>query len=210
MVYVIEDDASVQRAIRRLIESVGLPVTTMASAKEFLATPLPDAPSCIILDVRLPGMSGLDLQSELVAAGVHIPVIFITSYGDIPMTVRAMKAGAIEFLPKPFHDQDLLDAAHLGLERDRVRRRREADVKVLRERFRSLTKREQEILPLVVSGLLNKEIGVLVGASEATVKVHRSQLTRKMNARSLPELVRIAQKIGITGESKTNVRFGLH
>jgi FixJ family two-component response regulator len=196
-VFVIDDDASVRRAIRRLVESVGLRVEAMGSAKEFLRTPSPDVPSCIILDVRLPEMSGLELQSELAANGTPIPVIFITAYGDIPMTVRAMRSGAIEFLPKPFRDQDLLDAVQMALEKDRLRRRRDAEMSVLRDRFRSLTNREREILPMVVSGLLNKQIAALIEASEATVKVHRSQLTKKMEARSLPDLVRMAEKIGI-------------
>ena len=193
----IDDDASVRRAVRRLVESVGLRAEAMGSATEFLRISRPDAPSCIILDVRLPDMSGLQLQSELAASGTPIPVIFITAYGDIPMTVRAMRSGAIEFLPKPFRDQDLLDAVQIALEKDRLRRRLNAEVSVLRDRFKSLTSREREIFPLVVSGLANKQIAALVEVSEATVKVHRSQLTRKMGARSLPDLVRIAEKIGI-------------
>jgi FixJ family two-component response regulator len=196
-VFVIDDDPSVRRAIKRLVESVGLHVEALGSAKEFLATEVPDVPRCLILDVRLPGISGLELQRELVIAGVQIPVIFITSYGDIPMSVRAMKAGAIEFLPKPFRDQDLLDSVQLALERDRARRQQDIEVKALRNRFESLTPREREVLPLVVSGLLNKQIASVIGTSEATVKVHRSQLTRKMGAQSLADLVRIAEKIGI-------------
>ncbi len=195
--FVIDDDASVRRAIRRLVESVGLRVEAMGSAAEFLRTHRHDAPSCIILDVRLPEMSGLDLQSELVANGTPIPVIFITAYGDIPMTVRAMRSGAIDFLPKPFRDQDLLDAVQVALEKDRLRRRKDAEVSVLRDRLMSLSSREREIFPLVVSGLQNKQIAALIEAGEAMVKVHRSQLTRKMGARSLPELVRIAEKLGI-------------
>ena len=197
--FVIDDDASVRRAIRRLVESVGLRVEAVGSATEFLRATRPDVPSCIILDVRLPEMSGLELQSELATNGPPIPVIFVTAYGDIPMTVRAMRSGAIEFLPKPFRDQDLLDAVQIALEKDRLRRHRDAEMSVLRDRFRSLTSREQEILPLVVSGLLNKQIAALIEASEATVKVHRSQLTRKMGARSLPELVRMAERMGIPG-----------
>ena len=197
IVFVIDDDPSVRRAIKRLVESVGLRVEALGSAKEFLAADMPDVPSCLILDVRLPGISGLELQRELITAGVQIPVIFITSYGDIPMSVRAMKAGAIEFLPKPFRDQDLLDSVQLALERDKTRRRQDAEVKTLRSRLESLTPREREILPLVVSGLLNKQIASVIGTSEATVKVHRSQLTRKMGAHSVADLVRIAEKIGI-------------
>ena len=186
-----------RRAIKRLVESVGLRVEALGSAKEFLRTKVPDVPSCLILDVRLPGISGLELQRELITAGVQIPVIFITSYGDIPMSVRAMKAGAIEFLPKPFRDQDLLDSVQLALKRDKARRQQDAEVKTLRSRLESLTPREREILPLVVSGLLNKQIASVIGTSEATVKVHRSQLTRKMGAQSLADLVRMAAKIGI-------------
>lgn len=196
-VFVIDDDPSIRRAIKRLVESVGLRVEALESAKEFLRTKVPDVPSCLILDVRLPGISGLELQRELITAGVQIPVIFITSYGDIPMSVRAMKAGAIEFLPKPFRDQDLLDSVHVALERDKARRQQDAEVKTLRSRLESLTPREREILPLVVSGLLNKQIASVIGTSEATVKVHRSQLTRKMGAQSLADLVRMAAKIGI-------------
>ena len=196
-VFVIDDDPSVRRAIKRLVESVGLRVEALGSAKEFLRTKVPDVPSCLILDVRLPGISGLELQRELITAGVQIPVIFITSYGDIPMSVRAMKAGAIEFLPKPFRDQDLLDSVQLALKRDKTRRQQDAEVKTLRGRLGSLTPREREILPLVVSGLLNKQIASVIGTSEATVKVHRSQLTRKMGAQSLADLVRMAAKIGI-------------
>ena len=197
VVFVIDDDASLRRAIQRVLGSVGLHVELFGSAREFLAASRPDVPSCVVLDIRLPGMSGLDLQRELTSAGIHIPLIFITSYGDIPMSVRAMKAGAVEFLTKPFRDQDLLDAIQLALKRDKLRREREADVQSLRERFASLTPREREILPLVVSGLLNKQIAASIGTSEATVKVHRSQLTRKMGAQSLADLVRMAERIGI-------------
>lgn len=205
VVFVIDDDASLRRAIQRVLGSVGLHVELFGSAREFLAAGRPDVPSCVVLDVRLPGMSGLDLQRELTAAGIHIPLIFITSYGDIPMSVRAMKAGAVEFLTKPFRDQDLLDAIQLALKRDRLRRESEADVQLLRERFESLTPREREILPLVVSGLLNKQIAASIGTSEATVKVHRSQLTRKMGAQSLADLVRMAERIGIRTKSWPNV-----
>ncbi len=200
-VFVIDDDPSVRRAIKRLVESVGLRVEALGSAKEFLRIKVPDVPSCLILDVRLPGISGLELQRELITAGVQIPVIFITSYGDIPMSVRAMKAGAIEFLPKPFRDQDLLDSVQLALKRDKARRQQDAEVKTLRSRLGSLTPREREILPLVVSGLLNKQIASVIGTSEATVKVHRSQLTRKMGAQSLADLVRMAAKIGIATQT---------
>jgi FixJ family two-component response regulator len=194
---VVDDDPSVRRAIKRLVESVGLHVELFGSATEFINSSRPDVASCLVLDIRLPGISGLDFQRELVQAKNEIPMIFITAHGDIPMTVRAMKAGAVEFLTKPFRDQDLLDAIQVGLERDRVRRQRQAETAMLRERLESLTPREREILPLVVSGLLNKQVGAEIGATEATVKVHRSQLMRKMGASSLADLVRMSEKMGI-------------
>jgi FixJ family two-component response regulator len=197
MVFVVDDDPSVRRAIKRLIESVGLHVELFASAQEFLQAARPDAPSCLVLDIRLPSKSGLELQRELAEAHKQIPVIFVTAHGDIPMTVRAMKAGAVEFLTKPFRDQDLLDAIHHALERDRLRRQQEAEVAMLHERFASLTPREQEVLPWVISGLLNKQIAAEIGTTEATVKVHRSQLMRKMGAESVTDLVRMAERIGI-------------
>ena len=197
VVFVVDDDPSVRRAIKRLVESVGLRVETFGSAQEFLRSERPDSASCLVLDIRLPGISGLDFQRELAKAGIHIAVVFITGHGDIPMTVRAMKAGAVEFLTKPFRDQDLLDAIQQGLERDRTRRAQESEVAALQERFESLTPREREVLPLVASGLPNKQIADAIGASEATVKVHRSQLMRKMDASSLPDLVRMAEKMGI-------------
>jgi FixJ family two-component response regulator len=198
VVFVVDDDPSVCRAIKRLVESVGLQVELFGSAQEFLRSERPDAASCLVLDIRLPGMSGLDFQRELAESGIHIAIVFITGHGDIPMTVRAMKAGAVEFLTKPFRDQDLLDAIQQGLERDRARRAQEAEVATLRERFESLTPREREVLPWVVSGLPNKQIADAVGASEATIKVHRSQLMRKMGVQSVAELVRMAEKMGIT------------
>jgi len=197
IVFVVDDDPSVRRAIKRLVESVGLHVELFGSATEFINSSRPDVASCLVLDIRLPGISGLDFQRELVQAKNEIPMIFITAHGDIPMTVRAMKAGAVVFLTKPFRDQDLLDAIQLGLERDRVRRQRQAETAMLRERLESLTPREREILPLVVSGLLNKQVGAEIGATEATVKVHRSQLMRKMGASSLADLVRMSEKMGI-------------
>jgi len=197
VVFVVDDDPSVRRAIKRLIESVGLQVELSGSTQEFLQARRLDAPSCLVLDIRLPGKSGLDFQRELAEANIQIPIIFITAHGDIPMTVRAMKAGAVEFLTKPFRDQDLLDAAQLALERDRARRQQEAEIATLRERFESLTPRERELLPLVISGLLNKQIAAEIGTTEATVKVHRSQLLRKMGADSLPDLVRMAGRLGI-------------
>jgi RNA polymerase sigma factor (sigma-70 family) len=197
IVYVVDDDPSVRRAIKRLIESEGYQVELFGSAQEFLQARRSDVPSCLVLDIRLPGTSGLTLQRQLDEADIHIPIIFITGHGDIPMTVRAIKAGAVEFLPKPFRDQDLLDAIHLALDGDRARRQDEREIASLRERLESLTPREREVLPLVVSGWLNKQIAAEIGTSESTVKVHRSQLMRKMGADSLAELVRLAERIGI-------------
>ena len=201
IVFVVDDDPSVRRAIKRLVGSVGLEVELFGSAQEFLRSKRPDAPGCLVLDIRLPGVSGLDFQRELAQANIHIPIIFITAHGDIPMTVRAMKAGAVEFLTKPFRDQDLLDAIQIALERDRARRQHEAEIAVLRERFESLTPREREVLPLVVSGLLNKQIAAEIGTSETTAKVHRSQLMRKMGADSLADLVRMAERMGISSKA---------
>ena len=197
IVFVIDDDPSVRRAIKRLIGSVGLQVEAFGAAQEFLESSRPDVPSCLVLDIRLPKISGLDFQRQLAEAKCHIPIIFVTAHGDIPMSVRAMKAGAVEFLPKPFRDQDLLDAVHVALERDRVRRQQEAEIASLQKRLESLTPREREVLPRVVSGLLNKQIAAEIGTSETTVKVHRSQLMRKMGADSLADLVRLAERIGI-------------
>ena len=201
IVFVVDDDPSVRRAIQRLVGSVGLQVELFGSAQEFLRSKRPDAPSCLVLDIRLPGISGLDFQRELAQANIHIPIIFITAHGDIPMTVRAMKAGAVEFLTKPFRDQDLLDAIQIALERDRARRQQEAEIATLRERFESLTPREREVLPLVVSGMLNKQIAAEIGTSETTVKVHRGQLMRKMGADSLADLVRMAERMGISSKA---------
>jgi FixJ family two-component response regulator len=173
-VFVVDDDAAVREALRALIDSVGLRVELFGSAGEFLQRKLPHLPSCLILDVRLPGKSGFDLQRELAEANISIPIIFITGHGDIPMSVRAMKAGAVEFLAKPFRDQDLLDVIQLALERDRATRQREAEIAALRDCFESLTPREREVLPWVVSGLLNKQIADAIGTSAATVKVHRN------------------------------------
>ncbi|HUC28151.1 MAG TPA: response regulator transcription factor [Candidatus Acidoferrum sp.] len=197
IVFVVDDDPSVRCAIERLIGTVGLQVELFGSAQEFLASNLPNVPSCLVLDIRLPGISGLNLQRQLAKANIQIPIIFITAHGDITMTVRAMKAGAVEFLTKPFRDQDLLDAIQLALEGDRIRRQREAEIAALRERFDSLTPREREVLSWVVSGLLSKQIADAIGTSEASVKVHRSQLMRKMAADSLADLVRMAEKMGI-------------
>jgi len=202
VVFVVDADVSIRSALRSLIRSVGLSVQFFSSPVEFLQGKRPDAPSCLVLDVWLPGKNGLDFQRELAEANVHIPIIFLTEHGDIPMTVRAMKAGAVEFLTKPFRDQDLLDAIQMGLERDRVRRQRQTEIAILRERFESLTPRERAVLPMVVSGLPNKKIAAEIGTSEATVKVHRSQLMRKMDAGSLPDLVRMADKLDIPGSRR--------
>ncbi len=202
-VFVIDDDAAIRDALQSLISSMKLHVELFGSAAEFLQRERPDAPSCLVLDVRLPGISGLDFQRKLTEANHSIPVIFITGHGDIPMSVRAMKAGAVEFLTKPFRDQDLLDAIHVALERDRARRQQESEMIVLRERFESLTPREQEVLPLVVSGRLNKQIAAELGTSEITVKVHRASVMRKMQADSLPDLVKMAVRLGpLTNHSK--------
>ncbi len=205
IVFVVDDDVSIRDALKSLIRSVGLRVELFGSPREFLQAKRPDAPSCLVLDVRLPGESGLDLQRELANANIHIPIIFITGHGDIPMSVQAKKAGAVEFLTKPFRDQDLLDAIQQALERDKTRRLQEAEVAKLRERYESLTSRERDVLPLVVSGLLNKQIAGEIGTSEATAKLHRSQLMRKMGAESLAELVRMSEKLGdfSTGQKRS-------
>jgi FixJ family two-component response regulator len=196
-VYVVEDDASMGNAIKNLLRSVGLEPQLFVTAQEFLDAKRPDLPSCLILDVRLPGLSGLDLQRELSAANIRIPIIFITAHGDIPMSVRAMKAGAVEFLTKPFRDQDLLDAIQASLAQDRVQRQKDSDVADLQKRFQSLTARERELLPLLISGRSNKEISAEIGTSEITVKVHRGNLMRKMQATSFADLVRMAADLGI-------------
>src|SRR5512140_56131 len=197
VVYVVDDDASLRESIEDLIRSVGLRVETFASAPEFLRAKRPDMPGCLVLDVRLKGLSGLDLQKWLVEADIAIPIIFITGHGDIPMTVQAMKAGAVEFLTKPFRDQDLLDAIQQALQRDRKTSEQRANVEELQRRFRSLTPREREVMTLVVAGLLNKQIAGDLGTSEASVKVHRQHVMEKIGAGSLAELVRMADKLGI-------------
>jgi len=197
LVFVIDDDASTRETLGSLIRSVGLHVELFGSAQEFLTSTRPEAPSCLILDIRLPGISGLDFQRKLADSNISLPIIFITGHGDIQMSVRAMKAGAIEFLTKPFRAQDLLDAIHTALEKDRERRQQDAEIAELRIRFGSLTPRERQVFPLVVTGLPNKQIAAEIGTTEASAKVHRNQLMHKMRADSLPELVRMAQKMGV-------------
>lgn len=197
VVFVVDDDASVRAALESLFRSVGLAVRSFGSAQEFLSEPVADIPACLVLDVRLPGMSGLDLQRELAERDPALPIIVITGHGDIPMTVRAMRAGAVEFLPKPFRDQDLLDAVQQALDRARVLRRDQAAMVDLRGRYSSLTPREREVMGLVVEGLLNKQIAYELGISEVTVKIHRGQVMQKMRADSVAELVRMAERVGV-------------
>jgi FixJ family two-component response regulator len=201
VVFVVDDDASMRQAMQRLFRSVGLEVEVFASASEFLQRKPSDVPSCLVLDVRLPGLSGLDFQTELAKAGIQVPIVFMTGHGDIPMTVKAMKAGAIEFLPKPFRDQDMLDAVRLGLERDRARREGEMAISDIRAKYATLTPREQEVMACVTAGLMNKQIAGELQLAEITVKLHRGSVMRKMGAKSLADLVRMADILGIRKKS---------
>ncbi len=203
IVFVVDDDPSVRSSLKFLLSTVGLHVETFESSDAFLHKKPSDAPGCLVLDVRLPGLSGLDFQRELTARNARIPIIFLTGHGDIPMSVRAMKAGAIEFLTKPFRDQDLLDAVRVALERDRARREQEKEIMIIQKRFDSLTSREQEVISMVVSGMLNKQIADRLGTAESTVKVQRSRAIEKMHAESLVDLVRMIEKLnGLSGKSQ--------
>jgi RNA polymerase sigma factor (sigma-70 family) len=197
LVFVVDDDASLRASLQDLLASVGLQVVACASAQEFLRRPRPAGPSCLVLDVRLPGLSGLELQRQLAAGDRDMPIIFITGHGDIPMSVQAMKAGAVEFLPKPFRDQDLLDAIHQALARDRQAREQRAQREALRRRFDTLTPRQREVMARMVAGRLNKQIAGELGTSEATVKTHRQQVMAKMRAESLADLIRLADQLGL-------------
>jgi FixJ family two-component response regulator len=197
IVFVVDDDPSMRQALANLFRSVGLRAEVFGSARELLESELPDVASCLVLDIRLPGPSGLDFQAELAKADIQIPIIFMTGHGDIPMTVKAMKAGAIDFLTKPFRDQDMLDAVATAIERDRTRRRDQKAVAELRAVFETLTTRERDVFALVASGLMNKQIAAEIGLAEITVKIHRGHLMRKMGARSLADLVRMAEMLGI-------------
>ena len=198
VVIIVDDDPSMRRALANLFQSVGLKVEVFGSAAEVLQRKPPEAPSCLVLDIRLPGLSGLDLQADLARANINTPIIFITGHGDIPMTVRAMKGGAVDFLTKPIRDQDMLDAVRAAIDRDRKRREREKTVSIVRTRFEDLTQRERDVLALVASGLMNKQVAAELGLAEITVKIYRGQIMRKMGAKSLADLVRMTEMLGIS------------
>ncbi|WP_240648112.1 response regulator transcription factor [Pararobbsia silviterrae] len=201
MVFVVDDDLSLREALDSLFRSVGLRVESYASAPELLRRALPDVPSCLVLDVRLPGLNGLEFQSQLQRADIHLPIIFMTGHGDIPMTVRAMKAGAIDFLAKPFREEDLLDAVSAALARDEVRRRNDRWLSELRERYATLTAREREVLHFVTAGMLNKQIAARIGLSEITVKIHRGHMMKKMEAGSVADLVKMSEQLGVGADA---------
>jgi FixJ family two-component response regulator len=200
IIFVVDDEPSVCVSLRRLLQSIGLEARTYTSAQEFLRSTRPDAPGCLVLDVRLPGLSGLDLQQELAVAKIDLPVIFITGHGDIPMSVRAMKAGAVEFLTKPFREEELLEAIQRGIKQSRAVRQHAAVMRILQKRYALLTPREREVFPQVTSGLPNKQIAAQLGASEKTIKVHRGQVMQKMKAESLADLIRMAAKLGVRSD----------
>ena len=197
-VFIVDDDLSVRRSTERLIRAAGLKVQTFTSASEFLKNPRPEGPACLVLDVRMPGLSGMDLQRELTQCGIHIPIIFITAHGDVPLTVRAMKAGAVEFLIKPFRSRTLLDAVISAIERDRSAHRQRSETDDLRQRYEQLTPREREVMPLVAAGLLNKQVAGELATTERTIKFHRAHIMQKMGAESLADLVRMVEKLGVS------------
>jgi FixJ family two-component response regulator len=197
-VFIVDDDLSVRRSTERLIRAAGLKVQTFTSAREFLKNPRPEGPACLVLDVRMPGLSGMDLQRELTQSGINIPIIFITAHGDVPMTVRAMKAGAVEFLTKPFRSRTLLDAVLAAIERDRSAHKERSETDELRQRYEQLTPREREVMPLVAAGLLNKQVAGELATTERTIKFHRAHIMQKMGAESLADLVRMVEKLGIS------------